>query len=271
MPSAHLARSLAATAACLIGGCGGGDAGGPGADRLETLLSVQAAQALLTDTGVPKPPPDSPRVKEAAEEIDVDCDSRGGHEYECAMDFGGDFETHCAMETNAAITRVVWQECGADHPPEVTSEYVECDGIGDVASAEDVIDRQEPLTPEPTGDLKQVRVATSPDRLCVEWQAAAPVEVPLSVHFWAYPPSGGERLALTGSLEGGQPPQVSAGPYGSRDGTLGVRGDSVSLVVERDDLPETQRAVLDGPFTFLALGFGDDLNQRRGDQPPSYP
>ena len=133
------------------------------------------------------------------------------------------------------------------------------------------IDRQGPLTPDPTSDLEQVRVAAGPDRLCVEWQAATPVEVPLSVHFSAYPPSGGERLALTGSLEAGHPPQVDAWPHGSRDGTLGVRGDSVSLVIERDDLPDAQRAVLDGPFTFMALGFGDDLNQRRGDQPPSYP
>jgi hypothetical protein len=272
MPSRRPAHALALAAACLVAGCGGdgGGAGGPGADKLEALIKVDTAQALLTDTGVPTPPADSPRVEEAIGQIDVDCESTGSRRYECVIDYGGDVASHCAMEANASITRILWWECGAERPPEVKSEYVDCDSVGDVVTAEDAIDTPEPLVPPPTGDLKLVKVAANSNSLCVEWQGDAPVERPLSVHFWANPSSGADGPSLTGSLEEGRPPHVGAGAYGSRDGTLGVRDSSVSLVIDRDELPEPQQAVLDGSFTFTARAFGDALAVA-GAETPRYP
>jgi hypothetical protein len=200
----------------------------------------------------------------------VGCDSTGSRRYECAIDYGGDLVSHCAMGTNAAITRVLWQRCGAERPPEVTSEYVDCDSIGDVVSAEDVVDTEEPLTPEPTGDLKRVRVAASSDELCVEWQASAPVRPAASAHFWATSEDSIDgRAALTVSLGGDEPPEVGTLSYGSIDGRVGVEGNSISLVVERDDLPEPYRAAVEKPFTFEARAFGDGLGTSDGSM--SYP
>jgi hypothetical protein len=83
------AFKLLAAIVCVlvVGGCGRERAseGGAGAEKLERLIKVQTAQALLTDTGVPKPPADSPEVQEAADEIDVECESSGGSEYECGI------------------------------------------------------------------------------------------------------------------------------------------------------------------------------------------
>ena len=77
------------------------------------------------------------------------------------------------------------------------------------------------------------------------------------------------KLALTASLYRDQPPELGMLSYGSTDGRLGVNGRSVSMVVERDDLPEPYRAAIDGPFTFDARAFNDDFNQPAGT--PSYP
>jgi hypothetical protein len=238
-------------AACLLG-CGGGDGGaGPGADKLERLIKVQTAQAFLTDTGVPKPPADDPRVQEAADELDVECESSGEGEYECTTDYGGEFGAQtCSVGTDAAVTRTRWFRCRfGDEPPAVETEYTDCSDTGPVVAARD-------STP---GRLERVRVAMSSDVICAVWDGVEPAKAPLSAHLWASSSAAAGRVALTAELVKGEPPRIGALGRGDLSGKVGVRGRSVSLQVERDDLPDDYQAVLDAPFQFEARAFGESL------------
>jgi hypothetical protein len=277
-----------------VSGCGheGAGDGGAGSAKLERLIKVQTAQALLTDTGVPRPPADSPEVQEAADEIDVECESSGGSEYECEIGIG-DRSQVCAMATNAAVTRIGWQRCGDDSPPEVTEGYVDCADIGAVATfadpSDDVMDNNLPpgevtAGDRATADLKQVRVAVSSDAICLGWDLGAPVKPPFSVHFWAYPEDvHRERFSLFGGVEPGEPPAIGDG-FGRRfDGSIGVRDSSVSIMLKRDSIPEPQGEALDGPFRVAGrvsrrvrgtraqpYGYVDELNPPLAEE-PVYP
>jgi hypothetical protein len=256
------------------------------------VIQVETAQALLTDTGVPTPPADSPRVQEAADQLGVECESAGARAYDCKIDYGGEAGArHCRFGTNAAITKTTWGHCGIDEVPEVTREFVDCGSVGDVVAAADppgdVYDnRSKPVdvstTPDAAmADLKRVRVAVSSDSVCIEWQAAAAITARPSVNFWADSAGApGEGVSISASLGRGEPPRVGIGQRGLIDGKLAVRGDLVALTVDRDDLYD-ERGLLDGPFTFRAhiarvvggehpaYAYGDSLNPPGG--PPAYP
>jgi hypothetical protein len=268
VPPRRPARSIA-LAACLLaaGGCAIGDGGAADAraQKLERLIQIETAQALMTDTGVPTPPADSPRVEEAADRLDVDCEPAGARLYDCRIDYGGGLNTHCRFGTNAAVTRTSWSQCGLSDVPKVTPEFVDCASVGDVVAA---VDPPGDVS-DNAADLTRVRVAVSSDSICVEWQAAAAITAQPTVNFWADSARApGEGVSLSASFGGGEPPRVGVGQHGLIDGRLAVRGDLVALTVDRDDLYD-ERGVLDGPFTFRAHMSGDSLNAAGG--PPTYP
>jgi hypothetical protein len=288
----RLALNFVAATVCAlaVSGCGNEGTGdsGAGSEKLERLIKVRTAQAFLTDTGVPTPPADSPRVQEAVDEIDVQCESSGGSEYECEIGIG-DSSQVCAMATNAAVTRIRWERCGADAAPAVDDEYADCGSMGGVATfadpSDDVIDntippRQVTAADRARADLKRVRVAASSDAICVVWDLGAAVKPPFSVAFWAYPEElHRERLSLVGILEPGEPTAIGDG-FGRRfEGRIGVRGNSVSLMVERDSIPEPYGEALDGRVRVAGrvsrrvrgtqarpYGYVDELNAPLGDE-----
>jgi hypothetical protein len=246
-------------------GCGIGGGADARSKKLERLIQIQTAQALMTDTGVPTPPADSPRVQEAADRLDVDCEPAGARRYDCGIDYGGGLESHCRFGTNAAVTRTLWSQCGLEDIPDVTPEFVDCGSVGNAVAAVDPAGD----VSDKTADLRRVRVAVSSDSVCVEWQAAAAITAPPTVNFWADSADApGEGVSLSASFEGGEPPRIGVGQHGLIDGRLAVRGDRVALTVDRDDLYD-ERGVLDGPFTFRAHMSRDSLDAPGG--PPAYP
>ena len=254
-------------AVALLAGALGGCLGDPDprAEKLERLIKVETAQALLTDTGVPTPPADSPRVQEAADQLDVSCESKSRRGFECETDWGEGRKIYCAVTTNDSITRVASNRCGQQGVPETRTADVDCGTVGEQTDlsdpAGDVFESNpaRPVNVSATpaavaADLERVRVAVDSDALCVDWRVRGVVEPPYFLHVWLRPgESRDTQLALSVTLQPDKPPEVGLLSFGDFDATVDVRGNSVSMLIERDELPESRHAVFDGPpFTVLA-------------------
>jgi hypothetical protein len=246
----------------LAGGCGGGSStADPEAQRVEDLVSRDAAEGLLSE-GTPT----AADIERAADQIDVQCEHTDGPDYECVFDWGEELGPRaCTVRADDAATRVESIRCGGAEAPVTAGEYVDCATVSRVAEVSDLRhdlhENQRPVSlsvahrPElEKADIVAMRVAATPDRLCVEWRTAAPIEPKYAFNVWIWPTQAPPHtIALAVTFEPGQDPDIGmSGGGGSLSGRAGTRGRWTSLLVEADQLTEEGRATLERPFTFSA-------------------
>jgi hypothetical protein len=259
--------------------------------RLEESIKRQVAEALFEEYQNFT----EAEVKRVASSLRVSCHPAAAPDYTCAIDYGEE-EVHCTVRPNAAFTRTTSMRCSGAKAPVTEEGFVDCAKIGSVVTAVDaegdVTENARPLPRKRAAsaelqkaDLRGVGVAATPERLCVQWETAAPIAPEYGLNFWAYPSGGGAResVSLSVEFEPGLAPDVGVGPYGSVSGRVGANGRFTSVVVEAGDLPERLRPALAGPFTFSAhsawvvgrtdpdQAFGDELDPQHTGGRPSYP
>jgi hypothetical protein len=284
-------RMLILALLVLLVGCGSESGGASGA-AIEELMKREIAKGLLAEYAEK---PSEAEISRVAAKLDVSCEAAEGPDYACATDYGEELGVHhCTVRPNPAMTRIESSRCGGAKAPVTEEQFVDCATVGPVVSATDpegdVGENSRPLPPHVAAspelrraDLRAVRVAAAPDRLCVQWETAAPIGPEHAFNFWVRPLGGGAQqgISLTVSFEPGQAPDVGTGPYGSTSGQVGVAGNVTSVTVEADDLAEPLRGALARPFTFAAhdawpvrrehpdQAYGDFLDVAGGE--PSYP
>lgn len=287
MPISHdvelIVRRRAAAAFVLIAfaGCGA-EAGGESSGRVEELVKRDLVKALLDEGGTPS----EAEIEDAADKVEVSCRAARAADYECTLDSRELGERPpCTVRVNSLGTRITSMRCGGSREAPVThEEYVDCSTIGQVVQvtdpAADLNENQRPLDPTVARreelkktDLRAMRVAATPQRLCVEWETAAPIQPKHAFNLWTYPdnrPDGGITLAV--KFEARQAPDIGLFGRGSTSGRVGTRGRLTSLLIEADDLPQEWRAGLGERFTFSAQSAWivgrTDPDQAYGDRLP---
>lgn len=273
-----------------IAGCAGGG-GDRGADRVEELYKRHIAAGLLNEVDATES-----RIDEAARGLDVTCEAMGGSDYKCTTETSGSRDAACTVRANRDQTRIEDVRCGVTgEPPVTTGNYADCSSVAavvEVADPEgDLNENQRPLDPAVARrkqlrnvDLIAMRVAATPERLCVEWETAAPIapEPRHSFNVWLYPVGQQAwEMSLAVTFENAQAPEISTSGGGSISGRAGTRGRRTSVVIDADDLPADSRSVLAEPFTFASQNawvvgrthpdqaYGDSLPN--GAEKPTYP
>ena len=272
---AHSCLVLVAVAALvavaiLAASCGKQEGGGTAEVEVESLVRLEVAEGLLAEYE-----PTDAEIRETAQRVPVSCEpAKGGH-YDCGIDYGGELGTiHCLVGPNDSLSELRFIHCGGSEAPDADEEFTDCTTVAETTTAEDPagdVEGGEPALVE-QADLLAVHVAATSDRLCVQWETAAPIEPDYGLNFWLYPePPTEDDLALAVSLDPGAPPEISPGPYMSISGRFGTDGTLASLVVEEEDLPGPYQRLLEPPFTFAAhtarvtdseagTGYSDDLD-----------
>ena len=273
--------------AIALAGCRGGS-DDRGADRVEELLKKRIAGDLLNEVDASES-----QIDEAARKLDVTCKPTRGQDYECITDTTAPQDSACTVRANADQTRIESIRCGVTgEAPVTTGDYVDCSSVAavvEVADPEgDLNENQRPPDPAVVRrkelrnvDLTAMRVAATPERLCVEWETAAPIAIEPrhSFDLWLYPVGQQAwRMSLAVTFEDGQAPDISASGRGSISGRAGTRDRRTSIVIEAEDLPE---GALEEPFTFSSQNawvvgrtdpdqaYGDSLPN--GPERPTYP
>jgi hypothetical protein len=282
---------LLAVAFASLVGCGGEQHAG-GGEEVENLVRRSIAEAMLQETGKPS----EAQVVDAAEHIDVTCKPARSPDYDCSVGFGELGERRCTVRPSPGGTKIESMRCGGpDGPPVTEEEYVDCKSVGPVVTVSDpLMDVTEngravsasikESAEARTADLTAVRVAATEDRLCVEWETAAPIEPEYGLNFLTYPSGDQSRadgLSLSVEFDPSQPPDIGLLNRGSISGRVGIRDRRTSMLVKAGDLPEDTRAGLGESFSFAAhsarvigrthpdQAYGDDLSYH--DERPRYP
>jgi hypothetical protein len=166
--------------------------------------------------------------------------------------------------------------CGSTSAPATVDEFVDCRTIAPTVTirdpARDVANGAGQGRPDAdetpaSVDLRAVRVAANPRRLCVEWHMGGSIEPPFTLSFWQSPSEDPKRgLALSVASRRGGPAEIGTSAYGPVRGRFGLSGERAAVLVESKDLAPPLRAGLGRPFTFAARaghpGYSDKLNER---------
>jgi hypothetical protein len=111
----------------------------------------------------------------------------------------------------------------------------------------------------PQGDLVKLRVAKSPDRLCAEFTAKAPIK-PYAAFVLTMRPQDRDTpvIQLEATVLAGQPPQAMLDASGTGRsfskvaGKVGIKGDRLSIVVERGPFEDQGVGAIFRSFRFQA-------------------
>jgi hypothetical protein len=164
----------------------------------------------------------------------------------------------------AVAAALALSACGDDADTQEFGTFTDCAALGRpiVTSDPNGDQRRTSGTPgdaAPQGDLVGLRLARSGDRLCAEFQAAAPVK-PYVAYVLTMRPQDRETpvVQLEATVLAGQPPEAQLDATGSGrsfrkiDATVGIKGDRVSIVVDRRPFADQKAEAIFRSFRFQA-------------------
>jgi hypothetical protein len=120
--------------------------------------------------------------------------------------------------------------------------FTDCAKIGRVATVADAAGDQRGrlagASAQPQGDLVRLRVARHGGRLCVEFEAAATVKPPVAYALAMRPHDAETAVQLEATVLAAQDPEAllqarPGDPFRTVDATVGIRGNRLTLLVER--------------------------------------
>ncbi len=188
--------------------------------------------------------------------LTVSCGPPSLGYYPCYVDVRGHTGTYaaCSVAVDPA-GRVLQSRCGHAQPPVTAIGYVDCHSVGPVVTVSRHGRRR---AGGPGFALTAVRIAATTSQFCVDFTTTAPVRSGAQFILFARPvqQKGG---ALTSELEPiltiarPRAPQIELFENDPISGRVGLHRTSTSLLIDADQIPTAQRAVLGAPFSFAVF------------------
>jgi hypothetical protein len=168
----------------------------------------------------------------------------------------------------AAAAALTLAACGDDAGTQEFGTFTDCAKVGRPVVTHDPKGDQRRTngTPDdsaPQGDLVALRLARGGDRLCAEFQAASRVR-PYVAYVVTMRPQDRESpvVQLEATVLAGQPPEAQLDATGTGkgfrkiDATVGIKGDRLSLLVDRRPFADQHAEAIYRSFRFQARSAG---------------
>lgn len=176
----------------------------------------------------------------------------------------------------AALAVLALTGCGSTGNAERTfGELTDCSEIGPLAVATDPAGDQRDgkgrsvAEPVGQGDLRTLRIARRSGRLCAEFRVEGAVK-PATAYVLALRPQRADTplVQLEATVLGGQDPETllavgKGGEFRKVEGTVGIKGDRITLLVDRAIFDAEDLGALFDAFRFQARTATADADDRR--------
>jgi hypothetical protein len=164
----------------------------------------------------------------------------------------------------AVAAALILAACGDDAGNQEFGTFTDCSALGRPVAANDPKGDQRRTngTPDdsaPQGDLVGLRLTRAGDRLCAEFQAASRVK-PYVAYVVTMRPQDRDTpvVQLEATVLAGQPPEALLDATGSGrsfrkvDATVGIKGDRLSILVDRAPFADQKADAIFRSFRFQA-------------------